>query len=143
VAATTRATGFAGQDLRILLVEDNIVNQKVAQGMLKKFGLGAKTVANGQEAIEALSSIDYDLVFMDCQMPVMDGYAATRLIRDTTTPVLNHGVPIVAMTANAMQGDKEKCLLAGMDDYVAKPITPKALKAALARWLPINSVDST
>ncbi len=135
--------GFADTPLRILLVEDNLVNQKVAQGLLKKLGLSAEVAANGQIAVEALCKVDYDLVLMDCQMPVMDGYEATRLIRDSGSGVKNAAVPIIAMTANAMQGDREKCLLSGMDDYLAKPIKPQTLMAALEKWLPVSSVDST
>jgi CheY-like chemotaxis protein len=124
--------------LRILVVEDNIVNQKVAKGLLKKLHLAADTVANGQEAVTALGERDYDLVLMDCQMPVMDGYEATRCIRDTRTPVRDHAVPIIALTANAMPGDQEKCMLAGMDDYLAKPVKPRALAAMLQKWLPVK-----
>ncbi len=134
---------FADRDARILLVEDNLVNQKVAKGLLKKLGLPADTVANGEEALAALASIDYDLVLMDCQMPVMDGYTATREIRKPDSPVKNHGVPVIALTANAMQGDREKCLNAGMDDYVAKPIKPQTLAAALEKWLPLPVTCNT
>ncbi len=122
--------------LRILLAEDNIVNQQVAVGLLKKLGLRVDAVANGVEAITALETLPYNLVLMDVQMPVMDGYEATRQIRSPESAVKNHQIPIIAMTANAMQGDREKCLKAGMDDYVAKPIEPELLLAALDRWLP-------
>jgi CheY-like chemotaxis protein/HPt (histidine-containing phosphotransfer) domain-containing protein len=121
---------------RILLAEDNIINQKVAQVMLKQLGYHADLVADGQEAVQVLKLINYDLVFMDCQMPVMDGYEATRAIRDPASNVLNHAVPIVAMTANAMPGDREKCLAVGMDDYTSKPVKPEALQAVLTRLLP-------
>ncbi len=129
--------------VRILLVEDNLVNQKVALGLLKKHGLTAEVAANGQEALEALARTPFDLVLMDCQMPVMDGYEATRQIRDMESGVLDHAVPVVALTANAMKGDQEKCLLAGMDDYLAKPLKPDALANLLAKWLPVNSSCST
>jgi PAS domain S-box-containing protein len=132
------ADKFAGSSARILIAEDNIVNQKVVLGLLKKLGLTGDTVANGQEACTSLSQIPYDLVLMDCQMPVLDGYEATKQIRDTSSSVLNHGIPIIALTANAMQGDREKCLLAGMDDYLAKPIKPRDLSRALEEWLPQN-----
>jgi PAS domain S-box-containing protein len=134
---------FAELDVRLLLVEDNLVNQKVAGGLLRKLGLQADAVNNGQEALDALSETNYDLVLMDCQMPVMDGYTATGEIRKEGSPVLNSAVPIIALTANAMQGDREKCLDAGMDDYVTKPIKPATLIAALEKWLPVNSPCNT
>ncbi|MCD6364281.1 MAG: response regulator, partial [Planctomycetes bacterium] len=126
-----------GRRVRILLAEDNIINQKVALRVLDaKLGYRADAVANGMEVIESLSRRDYDLVLMDCQMPEMDGYEATRMIRDPGTPVRNHDIPIIAMTANAMKGDREKCLAAGMDDYVAKPLDPRILAEAIERNLP-------
>ena len=141
--ATQPAGDFSAHEARLLLVEDNLVNQKVAQGLLRKLGLKADLAVNGQEALTMLSGADYDLVLMDCQMPVLDGYEATRRIRDPNGPARNHAVPIIAMTANAMKGDREKCLLAGMDDYVAKPVKPDTLAAALARWLPVTSPGNT
>jgi CheY-like chemotaxis protein/HPt (histidine-containing phosphotransfer) domain-containing protein len=122
--------------LRILLAEDNVTNQQVALGILRKLGLKADAVANGAEAVAALESIAYDLVLMDVQMPKMDGFEATAHIRDPQSAVRNHRIPIVAMTAHAMQGDRERCLKAGMNDYVTKPVSPQALADALARWLP-------
>ncbi|HTP04413.1 MAG TPA: response regulator [Nitrospirota bacterium] len=122
--------------VRILLAEDNFTNQQVAMGILKKLGLGADVVANGAEAVKALETLSYDLVLMDVQMPEMDGIEATRQIRDPQSVVTNHGIPIIAMTAHAMQGDRERCLAAGMNDYVAKPIDPQALAEALEKWLP-------
>ncbi len=121
---------------RILLAEDNITNQQVAIRLLKKLGLHADAVANGVEVIEAVKLIDYDLVLMDVQMPEMDGLEATRTIRNPQSPVRRHDIPIIAMTANAIQGDREKCLDAGMDDYLSKPVTPQALAEKLAKWLP-------
>ena len=121
---------------RVLVVEDNITNQKVAKGMLAKFGLYVDLAADGKEAVAALSHLPYDLVFMDCQMPVMDGYEATGVIRAHESTALNTQIPIVAMTANAMSGDVEKCLAAGMNEHVAKPITLKKLTEALYAWLP-------
>ena len=121
--------------LRILVAEDNATNQIVALKMLEKLGYRADAVADGVEAIAALESIPYDLVMMDCQMPQMDGYEATNSIRSGSSKVLNHKVPVVAMTANAMKGDREKCLEAGMDDYLSKPIEPAAMAAVLERWL--------
>jgi len=121
---------------RVLVVEDNITNQMVAKSMLKKFGIQADLAANGEEAVHALETLPYDLVFMDCQMPVLDGYEATRRIRDSQSKVLDRAVPVVAMTANAMQGDREKCTAAGMDDYITKPVDPHNLQLALHQWLP-------
>jgi PAS domain S-box-containing protein len=121
---------------RILLAEDNITNQQVALGILKKMGLHAEAVANGAEALKALETIPYNLVLMDVQMPEMDGYEATRQIRDPQSTVPDHGIPVIAMTAHAMQGDRERCLEAGMNDYLAKPINPQALAEALDKWLP-------
>ena len=120
---------------RVLLADDNVVNQKVGLGYLRKLGLRADAVANGLEAVRALSLIPYDLVLMDVQMPEMDGFEATGAVRDPASPVLDHAVPIIAMTAHSMRGDRERCLQAGMDDYVSKPIAPRELADALERWL--------
>ncbi len=120
---------------RILLVEDNLTNQQVALGLLGKYGVSVAIANNGQEALEAVADQDYDLIFMDCQMPVMDGFAATQVIRDPRSRVHDHKVPIIALTANAMAGDRDKCLAAGMNDYLAKPIEPEKLAAVLARWI--------
>jgi PAS domain S-box-containing protein len=127
---------FAGAGVRVLLAEDNLSSQQVALGILAKLGLQADTADNGAEALEALAAASYDLVLMDCQMPVMDGYEATRRIRDPESPIGNPHIPIIAMTANALQGDREKCLEAGMNDYVSKPVSPYALAEALGKWLP-------
>ncbi|MBM4164657.1 MAG: response regulator, partial [Lentisphaerae bacterium] len=124
---------------RILLAEDNEVNRLVAEGILKKLGVRTDTVGTGAEAIAALKRERYDLVLMDIQMPVMDGLEATRRIRSQESGVRSqHGgrrLPIIAMTAHAMQGDREKCIEAGMDDYIAKPVSPKALADMLAKWM--------
>jgi PAS domain S-box-containing protein len=125
--------------VRLLLVEDNIVNQQVALGILKKLGLRADATADGLEAIKALETIPYDLVLMDVQMPHMDGLEATRRIRDPQSAVLDHQVPIIAMTAHAMQGDQEICLEAGMNDYISKPVEPRKLADTVNRWLPARS----
>lgn len=125
------------KDLRILVVEDNRVNQKVALQYLKNAGCKADLVGNGREALDAVLSTSYDIVFMDVQMPVMDGLQATRLIRAarTAVPWMTPSKPrIVAMTANAMTSDREACLSAGMDDYISKPLTPAAMKRILDKY---------
>ncbi|MBV1879553.1 MAG: response regulator [Pseudomonadales bacterium] len=121
----------------ILLVEDNLINQEVALGILEDLGIVPEIVENGQQAIETLSRADqpYDLVLMDCQMPVMDGYQATQKIRNGSAGKAMKDVPILAMTANAMKGDREKCLHAGMNDYLSKPIDIDKLERKLNRWL--------
>ncbi len=121
---------------RILVAEDNIVNQKVAIAILKKLGFTAEVVANGAEVLRALELIPFDLVLMDVQMPEMDGFEATHCIRDPRASVLNREIPIIAMTAHALHGDREKCLEAGMDDYVSKPVSMQALSDVLEKWLP-------
>ena len=120
---------------RVLIAEDNLTNQQVAVALLGKLGYRADIVNNGREALEALGRIHYDLILMDVQMPEMDGLEATLAIREAGTSVTNHAVPIIAMTAHAMQGDREKCLQAGMDDYIAKPLTSAALAQLLDRWV--------
>jgi PAS domain S-box-containing protein len=129
---------------RVLLAEDNGVNQVVARNMLKNMGCEFEIVANGQEALAAVRRGGFDLVLMDCQMPVMDGYAATRAIRawEDSLPVPTR-LPVVALTANALVGDAEACLAAGMDDHLAKPYTRKQLAGVLARWLPADRVLRT
>jgi PAS domain S-box-containing protein len=119
---------------RVLLAEDNVTNQQVALGILKKLGLQADAVSDGSQALEALRRERYDLVLMDVQMPELDGFGATRAVRADETGSLNRSIPIIAMTAHAMQGDREACLAAGMDDYIAKPVTPAALSQVLEAW---------
>ena len=120
---------------RILLAEDNAINRKVALKTLERMGYRAEWAEDGQAAIEALSERRFDLVLMDVQMPVMDGITATRWIRDGASPVLDHSVPVVALTAHAMAEDREICLAAGMDDYLSKPIQPDKLAAVIERWM--------
>jgi CheY-like chemotaxis protein len=118
----------ANRSLRILLAEDNSVNQKVAVLLLRKMGHEVDVVADGEQAVIAVGRDIYDLVLMDCQMPMMDGYAATRAIRQLT---LSNRIPIIAMTANAMPEDRRRCEEAGMDDYVSKPISITHLQNAI------------
>ncbi len=128
---------FASRPVRVLIADDNITNQRVAMGILAKMGVRADAVANGSEVLAALKTLTYDLVLMDVQMPVMDGLEATKRIRDAEAIQPGSGrVPIIAMTAGTLQGDRENCSLAGMDDFVSKPIMPQALAQVLAQWLP-------
>jgi CheY-like chemotaxis protein len=137
-------TALANSQKRILVVENNPINQAVARGLLCAYGLNVEIVNNGQEAVEAVSRNHYDLIFMDCRMPVMDGYEATRKIRENETARHQDSdeevrrTPIIAFTANAMRGDRERCLNAGMDDYLVKPIDRELLEIALTRWLMVK-----
>ncbi len=124
------------KEARILLAEDNLINQKIALRFLeKKLGYTADVAVNGLEVLDALSKEEYDIVLMDCQMAEMDGYEATGRIRDANSNVRNHNIQIIAMTANAMKGDREKCIAAGMNDYVSKPINVQELGNAIERCL--------
>ncbi len=123
----------AARRLRVLVAEDNMVNQKVVLHMLEKMGHRADAVANGLEVLQSLRSIPYDVVLMDVQMPKMDGFAATRRIRDPQSDSLDHAIPVIALTAHAMKEDRDRCISAGMSDYVSKPIDRGALVAALGR----------
>ncbi|MDX2171440.1 MAG: response regulator, partial [Deltaproteobacteria bacterium] len=131
-AARSAPAAAAAPRARVLVVEDNVVNQKVALRQLEKLGCRVDVAANGREAVTALERLRYDLVLMDCQMPVMDGFEATAAIRARER---DGRVPIIAMTANATSEDRERCLAAGMDDYIAKPVRPEQLRARLDHWL--------
>ena len=120
---------------RLLVVDDNATNRMVASKILEKLGYRAETVDSGLEAIKAIGMADYDLVFMDCQMPDLDGLHATRMIREGAAAGRNREVTIIAMTAHAMKGDRELCLSAGMNDYLSKPVRPADVSAMLERWL--------
>jgi PAS domain S-box-containing protein len=122
----------------VLIVDDVPTNQLVASGLLKRMGVSSDCAHNGLEALDMLHRLDYDLVFMDAQMPVMDGYEAARSIRDPSSQVRNHRIPLIAMTANAMDGAREACLAAGMDDYISKPVEPNQLQQILQQYLPPN-----
>jgi signal transduction histidine kinase/DNA-binding response OmpR family regulator len=145
LAAADAASGPAKFAGRILLVEDNPVNQAVAQAMLQTLGIGADLAVNGREAVEAVGRDAYDLVLMDCQMPEMDGYMATQRIREleargAVRSPSRRRLPIVALTAHAAAGDRRRCLDAGMDDYLNKPFSLDQLQAALSRWLQPGSI---
>ena len=131
---TTGAENQVRPGLRILLVEDNLINQKVASALLKKLGAQVRIAINGAEALNRLREENFDIILMDCQMPVMDGFEATRRLRTGEAGEIARHLPIIAMTANAMQGDRERCLAAGMNDYIAKPFSHHDLTDALARW---------
>jgi signal transduction histidine kinase/DNA-binding response OmpR family regulator/HPt (histidine-containing phosphotransfer) domain-containing protein len=133
VLPATRTSRFAG---RILVAEDNLVNQEMALAMLEVLGCQAEVAANGQEAVEAVARTAYDLILMDCQMPVLDGFAATAAIRRREQAQGQPRLPIIALTANILKGFREQCLAVGMDDYLSKPFTQEQLVALLERWLP-------
>ncbi len=121
---------------KILLAEDNEINQKVALATLDKLGFRADSVNDGKQAVQALEKIKYDIVLMDCQMPEMDGYEATKQIRNPKSRVIDHNIPVIALTAHATKDDRDICLKAGMDDYIAKPFQPQLLADMLKKWLP-------
>lgn len=133
--AAASATALSG---RVLLAEDNLVNQELARVMLAKLGLTVVLAGDGQAALALIAEQPFDLVLMDCQMPVMDGYQATALLRQHEARQGGH-LPVVALTANAMEGDHNQCLAAGMDDYLAKPYTRQQLEQLLRRWLPVGA----
>lgn len=129
-------------NLRILLVEDNKINQKVALGIMKNLGYLADTADNGEIALSKLSESKYDLIFMDIQMPVMDGFEATKAIRNSETLMSDRDIPIIAMTAHAMKGDRERCIQGGMDDYISKPINGTEIDSLIKKWMPSHPIPS-
>lgn len=133
---TFAAERFANRDVRLLVAEDNVVNQMVVRGILGKFGLHADTVASGREAVEAMSRIEYDLIIMDVQMPEMDGLEASRRIRAGEAGESVKSVPILALTAHARPEDQQECLSSGMDEYASKPVVPEVLFRLLDKMLP-------
>ena len=126
---------------RVLVVEDNPVNQQVVKGLLKRLGIRAEVVNNGKEALEVLEIIPYDLVLMDIQMPVMDGFTAARAIRHPDSKVLNREIPIVALTAHAFKEEISKCINAGMNDFLTKPLDTQRLVDVLTKWLPVHNEE--
>jgi CheY-like chemotaxis protein len=130
------------EQARILLAEDNAINQEIALELLALLGFSTDVAANGREAVEAALSKDYDLILMDIQMPEMDGFEAARRIR-ASGQAGAESIPIIAMTANAMETDKEKCRLAGMNDHISKPIDPGLLYQTLRRWLQAQAGSGT
>ena len=138
-ASSARSVALASPDNKplprhILLVEDNPVNQTIASTLLKRIGCEVDVAQDGAVAVERWRDGNYDLVLMDCQMPVMDGYDATRAIRSIEAALARPRTPVVALTANALSGDRELCLAAGMDDHLGKPFTVELLRAMLERW---------
>jgi len=136
IPAEPRTPSRPSSAARVLVVDDNATNQQVAAAILRKLGHQADIAANGAEALDALRHADYDVVLMDCEMPQMDGYETSRRIRLCSSGVRNPAIPILAVTAHALRGDREKCLAAGMNDYVPKPIDPAHLDAAMTNLLP-------
>jgi CheY-like chemotaxis protein len=120
---------------RLLLVEDNFVNQRVALYMLAKLGFEVDVAKNGREAVDKLIATPYALVLMDCQMPEMDGFEATKLVRDAGSPALDRSIPIIAMTANAFPEDRARALACGMNDFLSKPVDQLTLSAMIEKWL--------
>ncbi len=143
IAPSGIATAHAAASCRVLLAEDNAINQEVARAMLENLGVAVTIVSDGSQVLPAVAAETFDLILMDCQMPVMDGYEATARVREH-----EHGgdpgrrIPIVALTANAVAGDAEQCLAAGMDDYLSKPFTQKELAAVIARWVPASGASA-
>ena len=128
-AASTQNRG------RVLIVEDNPINQRVAVILANKLGFVADVAGDGSEALNMVRDQDYTLILMDCQMPVMDGFEATKAIRALDQPVSK--IPIIAVTANVMEGQRDKCLAAGMNDYLPKPINKDVLRKAVDKWIPL------
>jgi len=128
----------------VLVVEDNLVNQRVSQALLKRLGLEVRIANNGEEGVAMWEEGEYDAIIMDCQMPVLDGYSATALIRrrelDRQAAIR---MPIIALTAHALPGDRQKCLDAGMDDYLTKPVAAQDLRETLRRWISGVRLEAT
>ena len=138
----SRSTCQERPRLLLLVVEDNRVNQVVALGILENLGYTADVAVDGKDALCALARKPYDLVLMDCQMPGMDGYEATRMIRQRDSAVRNHDIPIVAVTANAVAGDRELCMAAGMNDYISKPFRADLLEQTIEKWTARSTAEN-
>jgi CheY-like chemotaxis protein len=138
--ASRERSAASGLPHRVLVVDDNAVNQRVAVRMLERLGLRIDVAANGLEAVRMVTELPYDAVFMDCQMPEMDGYAATLEIRRREKP--GERMAIIAMTAEAVGGARERCAAAGMDDYIAKPVKLEDLSRAIQEWVPARGTKS-
>lgn len=133
--------------IKILFAEDEIINQNIVKSILDRLGYRLDTVSNGRDALKALEQESYDLVIMDCQMPEMDGYETAQEIRNPDSKVLDHKVPVVAFTGHTMDDDKERCINAGMDDFLTKPVKPLDLSVMVEKWilkrLPVKTEPST
>jgi len=140
LAQQVASEGGATRKVRVLLVEDNAVNQRIGVALLERAGYQTEVANNGREGLAALAHMPFDLVLMDCQMPILDGYDATRGLREIEARTGAH-IPVIAMTAHVMQGDREKCLQAGMDDYVAKPVVSSELYEKISYWLARSAPD--
>jgi CheY-like chemotaxis protein len=127
--------------IRLLIVEDDLANQFGIKSILEHFGYKVDLANNGQEALNMLEDNEYALVLIDCSMPVMNGYDTTSTIRDKTSKVLNHTIPIIALTADAMQEDRDKCIAAGMNDYLSKPVIIPDLLKKIEMWTSIRQVN--
>jgi CheY-like chemotaxis protein len=122
------------------VVEDNLTNQKVATGILSRSGYATMVAENGREALRLLADGDFDLVLMDCQMPILDGYEATRILRSGESGVRDPRIPVIAMTANTMTSEREKALESGMDDFLTKPVSKTSFLATIRKWLDRTAV---
>jgi CheY-like chemotaxis protein len=143
VSTASDFSPLSGEERWVLVVEDNVINQRVAERLLQKEGCKVEIAGNGREALEKISTQSYEAVFMDCQMPVMDGLEAVAEIRRREAGTNSH-TPVIAMTASAMRGDRETCLAAGMDDYIAKPLHSGELRRVLATTQrPVSQIDHT
>lgn len=124
----------ASPNLRILLVDDDVINRSIVTNLVGRLGHSSEVVENGKEALKRLADEHFDLVLMDCQMPEMDGYETTALIRSPLSKTLNPGIPIIALTADVLTTTKDTCLSAGMDDYLSKPLLMGKLQELLSHW---------